>query len=292
MTRVLLLGKHGQLGHALLQQLKDKFELTAPGSDELDLRIPDDIRDRVRSLKPQIIINAAAYTAVDQAESEPDLAAAINVHAPAILAEEIGTLGGAILHYSTDYVFDGIATRPYRELDACHPVSVYGQTKREGELAIQASGVPYFIFRTSWVYGVRGRNFLLTMLRLLREREQVRVVDNQVGAPTSVGSLAEATLRILTREANVLDTFTRHAGLYHMSCGGKTSWYGFACAIAEYMRVQGVPVAEILPIPDTEYPTPARRPAWSVLDNTRLQQTFGVYLPDWREALDQVMAEI
>lgn len=289
MTRVLLLGKNGQLGYALHEKLNPTFEVVALGSTELDLGRPDDIRDCVQSLKPRIIINAAAYTAVDQAESEPDLAAAINTRAPAILAEEIGKLGGALLHYSTDYVFDGMASRAYREDDICHPGNVYGRTKHEGEQAIQTSGVPHLIFRTSWVYGARGKNFLLTMQRLLRERDQVRVVDDQIGSPTWVGSLADATRQILSSVANARDVFDRHSGLYHMTCGGQTSWYGFACAIAEHMRAPGKKLAEIIPIPTAEYPLPASRPASSVLDNSLLLRTFGVQLPDWREALDSLM---
>lgn len=292
MRPVLLLGKNGQLGFELHRQLTSHYPLTVLGSAELDLADEQAIRNTVRNIQPGLIINTAAYTAVDRAETEPSLAFAINATAPAILAEEAGRLDGALVHYSTDYVFDGDSSTPYRETDPVNPQNIYGLSKQAGEQAVMDSGVPALVFRTSWVYGPRGHNFLLTMLRLLTEREELRVVDDQLGAPTSVLALAQATQSILrqAQEQKWPEWMGQYRGIYHMTCSGQTSWFGFASAIAQHLQSQGRKVAHLVPIPSEEYPTPARRPYWSVLDNTKLLETFGVSLAGWREALGEVFA--
>lgn len=288
---ILLIGRHGQVATELQKQLPTLGCVTVVGSGELDLADVDSIRRVVREARPNLIVNAAAYTAVDKAESEPELALAINATAPGVLAEEARRLDAALVHYSTDYVFDGAKTTPYLETDTPHPLNVYGRTKLLGEQAIQGSGARHLIFRTTWVYGPHGRNFLLTMLRLAKERESLRVVNDQFGAPTSSHSIAVAT-------AQVLRAWQGESGLYHLSCGGKTSWFGFAEEILrEYAARQAgrhwpplkADVDAVAAITSTEYPTPAQRPINSVLDNTRLNTTFQISLPEWREALVQVM---
>jgi len=240
----------------------------------LDLADPDAIRRAVREAKPGVIVNAAAYTAVDKAESEPGLALRINGEAPGILAAEAARAGALLVHYSTDYVFDGAKDAPYVEDDPTGPVNAYGRSKLEGERAILASGCRHLVLRTSWVYAPRGRNFMLTILRAAREQPELRVVDDQVGAPTSAQAIAGATQALIAADAG---------GLYHLSAAGRTSWHGFATAI-----VQGAGLATpVLPIPTAQYPTPARRPRNSLLDNARLQEDFGIALPGWRELLAQ-----
>lgn len=290
MTRLLLLGASGQVGTALRRASNDRYEVHAPSSAQLDLGDGAALADTVRRLRPQWIINAAAYTAVDQAEQEPERAMAINALAPEILAREAADLGAALVHYSTDYVFDGTKGAPYREDDAPAPLNVYGRTKLAGDQAVQAQGGAYLIFRTSWVYAEAGHNFLLTMRRLLREREALNVVDDQLGAPTSAAAIAAATVQILGQAGDDPAEFARQrAGLYNLSCAGQTSWYGFACAIRDHMATTAPNLAQLHPIPSAQYPTPASRPAYSVLDNSRLQKEFGVALPDWRDGLAQVL---
>ncbi|MGH8354600.1 MAG: dTDP-4-dehydrorhamnose reductase [Pseudomonas sp.] len=285
--KILLLGKHGQVARALQSSLAHERELVALGRDQLDLADPAQIRQQVRALKPDLIINAAAHTAVDQAEHEPELAYALNARAPGVLAEEAAALGVPLIHYSTDYVFDGSQPSPYQEDDAPNPLGVYGQSKLAGERALQAVGGEHLILRTSWVYSRHGRNFLLTMQRLLQEREELQVVDDQIGAPTWAGSIATATAQLIERwRAGQAGPW----GTYHLCARGETSWFGFASAIAERLKAEGKPCARLLPIPSSAYPTPARRPLNSRLNCARLQAEWGVQLPDWRAALNDCLA--
>ncbi|HVS27095.1 MAG TPA: dTDP-4-dehydrorhamnose reductase [Burkholderiales bacterium] len=280
MPRILLTGKNGQVGWELQRMLGALGEVIALGREEMNLANSDAIRARIREITPDIIVNAAAYTAVDKAESEPDLAMAINGTAPGIMAEEARRLGALLVHYSTDYVFDGAKTTPYTEEDTPNPLNVYGKTKLAGERAIQASGAPYLILRTSWVYSARGKNFLLTILRLAAERPELKVVGDQQGAPTWARDIAETTAR-------VLDETKERSGLFHLSASGTTSWFSFA---TEILRISGqaIPVRSI---PSSEYPSPAARPANSVLDNTKFMTSFGLELPAWQSSLKQCLAE-
>jgi dTDP-4-dehydrorhamnose reductase len=280
--RILLTGPNGQVGWELQRTLSCLGEVVALDSRAMNLVDADAVRLTVRDIAPHIIVNPAAYTAVDKAEREPELARAVNAIAPGILAEEAERLGALLVHYSTDYVFDGSGDRPWREDDACGPLNVYGATKREGERAIQATGCRHLIFRTSWVYGARGSNFLLTMRRLMRERPELKVVADQVGAPTWCRDIAEATALVLGQVVSPANGFDSAPwGLYHMTNAGETSWHGFADAI----RALDGGDARLFPIPSSEYPTPARRPLNSRLDNDKLKQTFGLSLQDWRAAL-------
>ena len=279
---ILISGRNGQLAQALQQRLAGLGRLQVLGREQLDLAEPERIRRTMRELRPDLVINAAAYTAVDQAEHEPEAAFAINARAPGVLAEEAERLGVPLLHFSTDYVFDGSKTTPYTEDDATNPLSVYGQSKLEGEQAISAVGGMHLILRTSWVYSLYGRNFLLTMQRLMQEKPELRVVADQIGAPTWAGSLASSTLALIERwQAGQAGAW----GTYHMTAQGQTSWFGFAQAIGEHLKAQGKPCAQLLPIPSSDYPTPARRPLNSRLDCSRLRQQWQVSQPDWRQAL-------
>lgn len=285
--RILITGRHGQVSRELQLALGDRAELLVLGQEQLDLADSANIRARVECLRPDLIINAAAHTAVDQAESEPELAFAINATAPGLLAEAAAQLGAPLIHYSTDYVFDGRKAAPYAEDDATAPLSVYGQSKLAGEQAIRAAGGQYLILRTSWVYSLHGRNFLLTMQRLLQEREELRVVADQVGAPTWAGSIARATAELVGHwRANRPGPW----GTYHLSAQGETSWFGFAQAIATQLRQQGKPCARLEAIPSSAYPTPAQRPLNSRLDCSRLQQDWNILLPDWHAALLECLA--
>jgi dTDP-4-dehydrorhamnose reductase len=288
--RILIVGGTGQLGLELQHSFAGTNPMVAVDREVVDLRVPDQIRSIVRSVKPDIILNSAAYTAVDRAESEPEIAAAINTRAPRILAEEALQAGALLVHYSTDYVFDGSKEEPWTETDAPHPLNAYGAGKLGGEEAIRQAGGRYLIFRTSWVYGPHGKNFLLTMLRLGRERDRLTVVDDQFGAPTSSIELARATRTIVDGVlAGQFGSVNEWAGLYHMTCSGSTSWYGFAEAI--FARKEGQrPVLN--PIPSSQYPTPAKRPGNSVLSNAKLTAKFGIELPSWETALDRVMAKL
>lgn len=280
--KILITGRNGQLAQALQQRLAGLGQVHVLGREQLDLAEPERIRQVVRELSPDLLVNAAAYTAVDQAENEPALAFAINATAPGVLAEEAARLGVPLLHYSTDYVFDGSKATPYTEDDAPNPLSVYGRSKLAGEQAIHAVGGAHLTLRTSWVYSLHGRNFLLTMQRLLQEKPQLRVVADQIGAPTWAGSLAASTLALIQRwQAGQAGAW----GTYHMTAQGQTSWFGFAQAIGEHLTAQGRPCAQLLPIPSSEYPTPAQRPLNSRLDCSRLRQQWQVEQPDWRQAL-------
>lgn len=280
--KVLITGRNGQVAQALLSSLAGLGELTCLGRAELDLADVQAIRQRVRTLRPDLIINAAAYTAVDQAETDADNAFAINAVAPGVLAEEAKALGVPLIHYSTDYVFDGSKASPYKEDDEPQPLGVYGQSKLAGEQAITAAGGDYLILRTSWVYSLYGRNFLLTMQRLLQEREELRVVSDQVGAPTWAGTIADTTRALIEQwQQGTAGPW----GTYHLTGLGETSWFGFAEAIGEQLRSTGKPCARLVPIASSEYPTPAQRPLNSRLDCSRLQAAWNVRLPTWQGAL-------
>jgi len=290
--RVLLTGARGQVGAELARALEGRAEVIAHDRASLDLSDPDAIRARVREARPAVIANAAAYTAVDRAESEPDAARAANALAPGILAEEARRAGALLVHYSTDYVFDGTKIEPYVETDPTGPVSVYGRTKLEGERAIAASGCAHAILRTSWVYAPRGKNFLLTMLALAAKQREIRVVDDQRGAPTSAAQIARATVELLD---GGVERIAAAPGIYHATARGETTWFGFAQAIFDaWSRRAGASFMppKVVPIPTSEYPTPARRPAYSVLSNAKLERTFGVRLPDWRQGLDEVLSAL
>jgi dTDP-4-dehydrorhamnose reductase len=279
-VKILLTGRSGQLGWELNRMLAPLGEVLAPDRTQLDLARPDQIAAAVRSARPDVIVNAAAYTSVDLAETETDRAHLINATAPGLLAEEARRCGALCVHYSTDYVFDGTKTAPYLEEDTPNPINTYGRSKLAGENAIRSAGCPYLIFRTSWVYAARGRNFFLTIRRLLREKEQLSVVSDQIGAPTSASALAEATARVLHRRADALGDAR---GVYHATASGSTSWHGFASEIA---RLEGFDAAaRIRPILSSEYPTAALRPANSRLSNKRLLEQFGVALPGWEKSL-------
>jgi dTDP-4-dehydrorhamnose reductase len=304
--RILLTGKNGQVGAELAALLPRLGEVTAFDRDQLDLSKPDLIRRAIRNTRPHVIVNAAAYTLVDQAESEEWEARVINADAPAIMAEEAKRIGAALVHYSTDYIFDGSKNRPYDENDPPNPINVYGKTKLAGEQAIQDAGPPHLIFRTAWVYGTRGRNFLLTILRLATEREELRIVRDQFGAPTWSREIAKGTTRILAQLSEQgHEAFSRSSGIYHMTATGKTSWFKFGKAILEEASrtSQGVSwfaaatgghplVARLVtPVTTEEYPTVARRPAYSVLSNSRLKHVFDSELPHWRVQLHLAFAE-
>ena len=280
--KILITGRHGQVSRELQLALGEHAELQVLGQAELDLGDSAAIRSAVRRSRPDLLINAAAHTAVDQAESEPERAFAINATAPGVLAEEAARLGIPLIHYSTDYVFDGRKDSPYDEDDRPNPLGVYGRSKLAGEEAIRAVGGQHLILRTSWVYSLHGRNFLLTMQRLLQEREELRVVADQIGAPTWAGSIAQASAELIHhwREGRAGSW-----GTYHLTGQGETSWFGFAEAIAAQLRQQGKACARLVPIPTSAYPTPARRPLNSRLDCSRLQREWQVRLPHWHDAL-------
>lgn len=286
--RVLLIGGNGQVGWELQRTLATLGEVITPTRDDLNLAQADSIRTYLTEVQPELIVNAAAYTAVDKAEEEPEQAMAINGIAPGILAEIAHQQSAALIHYSTDYVFDGNKASPYCELDTPCPLNVYGQTKLAGEQAIAAVGGAYLILRTSWVYGLHRQNFLLTMQRLAREREELSVVDDQFGSPTWSRLIAEGTAQLIAQARGQVTSFIgHHAGVYHLSSQGRTSWYGFTRAILEQLEqtTESKPLARLEAIPTSGYPTPAQRPAFSCLDNTLLRDTFGIALPNWEKAL-------
>jgi len=294
--KILLIGKDGQVGWQLQRTLAPLGDIAAYDHPTLDLAKPDQIRAIIHEVRPTLIVNAAAYTAVDKAEEERDLAMAINAHGPALLAEEARKLGAAMVHYSTDYVFDGTKGEPYSEDDEPRPLNVYGQSKLAGDQAIMAAGIPYLIFRTSWVYGIRGNNFLRTLLRLFAERDEIRIVDDQVGAPTWSRQIAEATAQALAQALGPRTGFSLEevSGLYNLTASGETTWYGFALAIADHANHQHLTpkVAAIRPIPSSDYPTPAVRPPYGVLSHQKLQETFGLFMPSWKEQLALCIAPL
>ncbi|KWN12052.1 dTDP-4-dehydrorhamnose reductase [Burkholderia ubonensis] len=283
---ILVTGIRGQVGFALLRHLQGLGEVVGLDRTALDLARPDMIREVVRTIRPTLIVNPAAYTAVDVAERERDLAMAINAAAPRVLAEAAAQVGASLIHYSTDYVFDGTKADPYVETDATNPLNVYGQSKLAGEQAIAAVGGRHLILRTSWVYGARGRNFLTTMLRLAKERDELKIVADQFGAPTWSETIAALTAHVVAKALASDDVgawWCRYGGLYHMTAAGAASWHEFATAIFEQARMERVPT--VLPIPATAYPTPASRPVNSRLANDRFVRAFGLAAPQWRDAL-------
>lgn len=295
--KILLFGKNGQVGWELQRALAPLGQVLALGTSGQpglagDFRDPEAIARTVRTVAPDVIVNAAAYTAVDKAEGEPELARSINADSVAAIAREAAALGAWLVHYSTDYVFDGSGERPWCERDVPAPLSVYGQTKLAGEQAIQAAGCRHLIFRTSWVYATRGGNFIKTMLRLAAERDQLKVIDDQFGAPTGAELIADVTahaIRTARRQAGV-------AGLYHLAAAGETTWYGYARHVIESARAAGRPVLvrpeAVQPVPTSAYPLPAPRPHNSRLDTALLQQTFDLALPHWKIGVSRTLAEL
>jgi dTDP-4-dehydrorhamnose reductase len=282
--RILLAGKNGQVGYELERSLQGLGEIIAVDRGQMDLSDLDQVRNVIRQIKPALIINAAAYTQVDKAEREPALAMRINGDAPGVMAEEAKKLGAGMIHYSTDYVFDGAKSTPYTEDDVPNPINVYGHTKLAGERAIQAAGIPHLILRTSWVYGMRGRNFLLTMLRLAQDRAEISVVSDQHGAPTWCRTIAELTAHIVAQislngpdQGNLQDC----SGIYHLTARGQTTWAGFAEAIFENAGLQK---PKVIPILAKDYAAAAPRPSYSVMSTSRLIRKFPD-LPDWRHSL-------
>ena len=280
-----MLGQSGQIGWELARTLAPLGLLTIPDSRRLDLGNPADIRRWIADCRPQIIVNAAAYTAVDKAETDQETALAVNGVAPGILGEEARKIGSLVIHFSTDYVFDGGKQAPYTELDPVNPINVYGKTKLAGEQALQASGAPHIIFRTSWVYGLRGRNFLGTILRLAAEGRPLTIVNDQTGTPTWCRMAAEATALVIAQKGLALADVQ---GIYNLTCQGETTWYEFARQILLLQPDPRLKESDVGPITSDQYITPARRPGCSVLDNAKMENTFGVSLPHWLEALKLV----
>ncbi|AQT49378.1 MULTISPECIES: dTDP-4-dehydrorhamnose reductase [Burkholderia cepacia complex] len=288
---ILVTGVNGQVGFELLRSLQGLGRVVACDRSMLDLSDLDRVRSVVRELKPSIIVNPAAYTAVDKAETDVDAARRLNAEVPRAFAEEAARLGAALVHYSTDYVFDGTKEGAYVETDATNPQNVYGLTKLEGEQAIAATGCAHLILRTSWVYGRRGKNFLLTMLKLGSERPELRVVADQVGAPTWSKTIATATAHIVAQAlaADDADWWAQRSGVYHFTSAGATSWHGFAEAI--FAQAMGERAPRVLPIPASDYPVPAKRPSNSRLSHDKLTEAFGLRLPDWADALTLCLSE-
>ncbi|KGB99655.1 dTDP-4-dehydrorhamnose reductase [Burkholderia cepacia] len=288
---ILVTGVNGQVGFELLRSLQGLGRVVACDRSMLDLSDLDRVRSVVRELKPSIIVNPAAYTAVDKAETDVDAARRLNADVPRAFAEEAARLGAALVHYSTDYVFDGTKEGAYVETDATNPQNVYGLTKLEGEQAIAATGCAHLVLRTSWVYGRRGKNFLLTMLKLGSERPELRVVADQVGAPTWSKTIATATAHIVAQAlaADDADWWAQRSGVYHFTSAGATSWHGFAEAI--FAHAMGERAPKVLPIPASDYPVPAKRPSNSRLSHDKLTEAFGLRLPDWADALKLCLSE-
>ena len=283
--KILLTGSTGQVGYELARSLQGLGEVVAVDRNVMDLSNLDQVRDVIRTVRPQLIVNPAAYTAVDKAEGEPELAYRVNAEAPGLMAEEAKLLGAAMVHYSTDYVFDGSDPSPRGEDDATGPLNVYGASKLAGEQAIAAAGIDHLIFRTSWVYGMRGKNFLLTMMRLAKEREELKVVADQHGAPTWSRTIADTTALVLAQAGPAgADWWRQNSGVYHLSAQGQTTWFEFTQAIVEAAGLS----CRVLPIGSADYPTPARRPQYSVMSSERLVSRF-CHLPDWKQALHLCM---
>ena len=292
MTTIMLTGQNGQLGWELQRTLPTLAKVIAFDHHTLDLSDHKLLRNTIRDIKPDLIVNAAAYTAVDQAEKEEGLAIAINANAPEVMAEEAKSLGSMLIHYSTDYVFDGNKEDAYSETDNPNPNNIYGKSKLMGEQAIQNQDIPYYIFRTSWVYAARGQNFLLTMLRLMQERESLNIVDDQFGAPTWSRSIAEITGQVISHnnDKTGLDfAAMRHlSGIYHLTSSGRTSWYEFAKEIRHQVSDRNIIKNnfQIQGIPTSQYPTPAKRPVNSELSTSNLSNTFGIVCPNWKDSLN------
>ena len=295
--KILLLGKNGQVGWELQRALGVLGEVIALDFDSpppwtADFARPESLAATVRAIAPQIIVNAAAHTAVDKAESEPDFARALNASSPAVLAREAATLGAWLMHYSTDYVFDGSGSTPWSEDSPTGPLSVYGTTKLEGEQAIRASGCRHLIFRTSWVYAARGGNFAKTMLKLAKERDRLTVIDDQIGSPTGADLLADLTAHAL-RSVNARPEL---AGTYHAVAAGETSWHGYARHVIEFARAAGQPIRvapeAVVAVPTSAFPTPAKRPGNSRLNTRKLRDAFGLALPPWQVGVERMLTEV
>jgi dTDP-4-dehydrorhamnose reductase len=284
----LLIGKNGQVGWELRRTLAPLAEVVAVDYPEINLTDTPALRQFVAGTRPAMVVNAAAYTAVDKAETEPELCRQVNAVAPGVLAEAAKKAGALMVHYSTDYIFDGAKTSPYVETDAPNPMGAYGRSKLEGDRAVKASGADHLIFRLCWVYGARGQNFMLTMQRLARERETLRVVGDQFGCPTWSRMIAETTALALKQVLAGADG-SGFNGEYHLAASGQTNWHAFASRIIEWMPEAERKCRAVEKIATPEYPTPARRPAYSVLDCGKLQKTFGLRLPDWEASLRQVL---
>lgn len=284
---ILLIGENGQVSRELKQTLANQGQVIVRGSQQLDLAKPEQIRQQVRELRPDLIVNAAAYTAVDKAEQDAEAAFRANAEAPGVLARWCAAASVPFVHYSTDYVFDGEGAAPYREDQPTAPLGVYGTSKRDGEDRVRAADGRYLIFRTAWVYAAHGNNFLRTMLRIGAERDALRVVADQIGTPTPAALIADVTARALQHAGGL-------SGTWHLTASGQTSWHGFAEAIFAEALARGVlpKVPSVEAIASSEYPTPAKRPSWSVLDNSKLQQDFEILLPDWQEGLKRVIGEL
>lgn len=295
MMKILLTGKNGQLGFELQRSLAPLGEVFAVDRQACPLHDEAALQALLERLQPDVIVNAAAYTAVDRAESDAAAAYAVNARVPEILGQHAARSGALVVHYSTDYVFDGSKDGAYSEVDPVNPQSVYGASKLAGEQALQASEARHLILRTSWVFGAHGGNFAKTMLRLAAEKEQLGVVADQCGAPTSAALLADVSAHLL-REATGHWRGAFPYGVYHLAAGGVTNWHEYACFVIEAARAAGlpirVPLAQIRPLTTSEYPTPARRPANSRLDTRKLRQTFGLHLPDWQQGLKHVLQQI
>lgn len=294
MNRLLLTGASGQVGWELARALSPLGDVIAPGRDRCDLARPETLGNLVDEVRPHVIVNAAAYTAVDQAEKESDLALKVNADAPEALAVAARRHGALLVHYSTDYVFDGSKAAPYLEADAPNPVNAYGRSKLAGEVAVRAAGCDYLIFRTCWVYSVRGKNFLRTILRLAGERETLQVVNDQFGAPTWARLIAETTALVLHQDIALRRQGTFDSGLFNLTAAGATSWHGFAAAIMAAARDRGMPIKcrEVKPIMAAEYPLPARRPANSRMSCEMLSLRYGLAMPSWDTSLRLVMDEL
>lgn len=287
--RFLVIGKNGQVGWELRRTLAVLGDVAAVDYPDIDLTQPDSIRHHIREFAPNVLINAAAHTAVDRAESEEDLATKINGVAPGIMAEEAKRLDALFVHYSTDYVYNGSKNSPYVETDAPDPLGAYGRSKLVGDTAVAAVGGQHLIFRLCWVYGARGANFMLTMMRLAREREQLRVVDDQFGCPTWCRMIAQGTAVAVSNCLRSRELRQSSTGVYHLAASGHTTWRGFAQAIIDRMPAEGRKCSHVDPISTSQYPLPAKRPAFSVLDCSKLEKVFGVRLPEWRSSLEQVL---
>jgi dTDP-4-dehydrorhamnose reductase len=288
--KILLTGKNGQVGWELNRFLSTLGTVFALGRNEMDLSKPETLGPVIQEIKPDIIINAAAYTAVDKAESEPELAMTVNGIAPKVIAQEAKKIGAGMIHYSTDYVFDGKATSPYDEENPTCPLSIYGESKLAGEKGVRQAGIPHIIFRTSWVYSLRGSNFLLTMQKLAQTRKQIKVVADQKGSPTWARAIAEGTVKILEpylKEGTTSLWVLPDSGVFHMSCGGETNWFDFAKKILELSGLAND--VELIPIPTIEYPTPTVRPQYSLLSNRKLKQVFHYEMPHWQNALQECL---
>jgi dTDP-4-dehydrorhamnose reductase len=291
--RILLFGKDGQVGHELQRSLSTLAKVISPELHKADFTMPaDQLFALVQQHNPDLIVNAAAYTAVDKAEQEPELAYQINAKAPGTLATACKALNIPFIHFSTDYVFNGDSRSAWREEDKPAPLNIYGLSKLEGEQAVQESGAAHLILRTSWVYGNRGQNFLNTMKRLAQERENLNIVNDQFGAPTWSRHLADAVSQIVAMSYQEDDKFWQHnSGVYHLTGSGSCSWYEFASAIFDFMRQGDLKVPAIASIESESYPTPATRPKFSVLDNSKIRNNFGIQLPDWKHSLELVMQD-